>query len=385
MGPAFTHTDMQLPLHVVAVGLNHRTAPLEVRERYAIPTDEIAASLSKLAESSDILEAAVLSTCNRVEIYAAGAQAWQTVKAITCFLKQRAGNAAAPESGFYIYEYPASVRHLYEVTSGLDSMVVGETEILGQVKESYRMARETGRTGVILNRLFQTAFSVAKDIRSSTRLGMGSVSVGSVAVDLAAQIFGDLSSCKALLIGAGETSELTARALRSRGVRSLIVTNRSDDHAAAMSKRIEGEFVSWRGFHEICEHVNIVISSTASELPVITREQLRPVVEKRRGRPLFLIDIAVPRDIEREVNQLDGVYLYDIDDLQVIADRNLALRQKEIATCKQIVRDHEDKFMAWFAKRMAGLPSVAVSDPPPFLSTTRHPSSMSYRVTDGCA
>jgi glutamyl-tRNA reductase len=222
---------MTSSMNIIAVGLNHRTAPIEVRERFAISSADIVPSLHGLVGDGVIREVTILSTCNRVEVYVVCTQTKQAVPIIFDLFQRRSGINPVGRSEFYVHEFPSSIQHLYEVCSGLDSMVVGETEILGQVKESYRVAQEAFRTGLGLNKLFQNAFSVAKEIRSRTRIGTGSVSVGSVAVDLAGQIFGDLADRKILLVGAGEMGETTARFLQSRGAKSLMVTNRSHDRA----------------------------------------------------------------------------------------------------------------------------------------------------------
>jgi glutamyl-tRNA reductase len=305
-------------------------------------------------QDGTIREAVVLSTCNRVEVYAlcaggvdnASDRVLDALSGLSGLDRQKA------RACFYTHEGPASASHLFEVTSGLDSMVVGETEILGQVKEAYQLAHAHHRTSIALNRLFQTAFSVAKQVRSQTRIGMGSVSVGSVAADLASQIFGELQDHTILMVGAGETGETTARALRSRGARSLRVTNRSWDKAEKLAAILEGTPVPWEKWEQGCADVDILISSTASPRPLIHRSTLEPHIKQRQGRPFFLIDIAVPRDIDRDVSQLEGVYLYDMDDLQVIAERNMAMRQKEIATCRQIIRDYVDQYETWFGSRI---------------------------------
>ncbi len=337
----------------MVVGLNHRTASVEFRERFAIPEAAIPAALDSLVGDRVMREVAILSTCNRVEIFGVGEDTAKMKERIFRFLGERAGVVCAGRPEFFAHEIPDSVQHLYEVCAGLDSMVVGETEILGQVKEAYRVAHEAHRTGIALNRLFQGAFAVAKEIRSKTRIGMGSVSVGSVAVDLAFQIFGDLADHAVLLVGAGETGETTARALKSRGVNSLRVANRSFERAASLAQSLGGVAVPWESWHGECARVDIVVSSTAAPHHVITRENLEPVMRQRKGAPLFLIDIAVPRDIEREVSRLDGVYLYDMDDLQVIAEQNLAMRQQEVATCRQIIRARADEFAHWFLTHAA--------------------------------
>lgn len=341
-------TSAQPSMNIVVVGLSHRTAPVEIRERFAIPADTMAASLTALVGDGMIREVVILSTCNRVEIYAVGADAAQVERGLRAWLGKRANTETTTDGTFYTHQLPDSVRHLYEVCSGLDSMVVGETEILGQVKEAYRVAHAAQRTGLALNKLFQNAFAVAKEIRASTRVGMGSVSVGSVAADLAGQIFGDLHGRAVMLVGAGEMAEATARAIKSRGSASVIVTNRSHERAVALAADLSGRAVPWEQWPQECAGVDIVISATAAPEPVITQEALAPAISRRGGAPLFLIDIAVPRDIDRAVSRLSGVYLYDIDDLQVIADQNLAMRQREGAVCKQIIRGHVDRFETWF-------------------------------------
>jgi glutamyl-tRNA reductase len=334
-------------MNIVVVGLNHRTAPVEVRERFAVPSDEIKSSLNSFVGDGVIREVVVLSTCNRVEVYAVCKETVEATNRIYRWLESRSGLNLSSKD-LYTYELPRSVQHLYEVGSGLDSMVVGETEILGQVKSFYHLALDSHRTGLALNRLFQSAFSVAKEIRTKTRIGVGSVSVGSVAVDLAYQIFGELKDRSVLLIGAGEMGETTAKFLKSRGVDHLFVTNRSFEKADALAKQLDAKPVKWENLFDQATSMDILISSTAAPQPILTKQKFEAVVERRPGTPLFLIDIAVPRDIEREVGQLRDVYLYDIDDLQVIADQNLAARQNEIAVCKQIVREHVDKYETWF-------------------------------------
>lgn len=343
---------MNHPLQIGVVGINHRTAPVEIREKFAIAEDRIKDTLQELIGFGTIREAVIVSTCNRVEVYFLSSQIDQSLSQLAEFLKSKANK---PDAGtvFYSHSHPQSIQHLYEVCCGLDSMVVGETEISGQIKDFYQMAHEAECTGGSLNKLFQSAFAVSKYIRSQTRIGMGSVSVGSVAADLASQIFGDLSNHTVLLVGAGSMSEVTAKALQSRGAKSLKVTNRSPERAAKLAADLSGEALAWDNWTEECRHVDVIISSTSSPNAVITRKSLEPVLKHRNGNPLFLIDIAVPRDVEREVSQLEGVYLYDIDDLQVIADQNMAMRQKEIAVCKQIIRERVDQYEQWFQSRLS--------------------------------
>jgi glutamyl-tRNA reductase len=344
---------MQSPFQIVTLGLNHRTAPVEFREKFAFAETEIGIFAQNLLKTGAVYEAVVVSTCNRVEIYFTTAKLDAALSSIFEELKKKSGIETDLSQYFYTHQYPASVQHLYEVSSGLDSMVVGETEILGQVKEFYRLAHSSQCTSVSLNKLFQSAFSVAKHIRSQTRIGMGSVSVGSVAADLASQIFGELKNRSVMLMGAGEMSEVTAKALQNRGAQSLMITNRSFERAENLAKSLNGLPIRWDAWIDHCAKVDVVISSTSSPEPIVTSSKIEEILKSRNGTPLFLIDIAVPRNIERNVSKIEGVYLYDIDDLQVIADQNLAMRQKEIAVCKQIIREHVDRYNSWFTSRLS--------------------------------
>lgn len=346
-------------MHILAVGINHHTAPVELRERFAIPASRVVEALHQIRSSGAIQEAVLLSTCNRVEVYAAGADSENMVAGLASFFQRQCGHPLVFGKEFYLLKLPESVRHLFEVSAALDSMVVGETEILGQVKEAYRVAQEARQTGPYLNRLFQNAFAAAKDVRTNTTIGTGQVSIGSVAAELAKQVFGDLKKCAVLLVGAGEISETTARALRSRGAHSLIISNRSHDRAVALVKQLGGETARWEELYTICEKVDIVITSTAALQPIITRGNLEPIVRARQGRPLFLIDIAVPRNIERNVNQIEGVHLFDIDDLEVIADRNLAKREKKLVVGREILQKHVANFIEWMTVRPKMLAAAA--------------------------
>jgi glutamyl-tRNA reductase len=243
------------------------------------------------------------------------------------------------------------------VAAGLDSMVIGETEILGQVKKAYEAARGAGSAGPLLHRLFQRAFRVAKQVRSSTEITRGAVSVGSVAVDLAGKIFGDLRSCSVLILGAGETSERTARALNSRGVSDIRVSNRSFERGQNLAELVNGRAVSFDDWMEQCREIDILISSTSAEEPLLTPQLLAPTLRGRADRPLFIIDIAVPRDVAPEVNEMEGVYLYDIDSLQSIAEQSLALRRQHISAAEKIIAEH----VADFATRLGGTTSAPQS------------------------
>ncbi len=343
-------------MDIVVIGLNHRTAPVELREKLALSTKEQTDALAQLKTKA--YEAALLSTCNRVELYLVTEQAADAHRVAHEFLIQHFQSSVLP-TVLYEHVAPRSIEHLFAVASGLDSMVVGETEVFGQVKDAYQRAADAGATGATLNRLFQKAFQVAKHIRTHTQIGAGNVSVGSVAVDLAEKIFGDLRNRRVMILGAGEMSEATARALLQRGVHSLIVSNRTFERAQVLATQLEGRAVKFDDWEKEFPAVDIVISSTAAPHAIVTREKLAPLLQGRH-RPLFLIDIAVPRDIEAACNDLDGVFLYNIDDLQTIAGQNLAVRQQEIERCQQIIREQAAKLH----ERLFGTPPPAVLTPP---------------------
>src|SRR6184192_2128491 len=307
-------------MNLFCVGLSHHTANVETRERFAGGT-----GAGCTLRAAGCAEALVLATCNRVEVYGASEKRVSTDEIAQRLLQSsgisdRECREAPP---FYRYEAERCVQHLFRVASGLDSMVVGETEILGQTKKAYQSARASGAIGPWLHRLFQRAFRVAKQVRTRTEITRGSVSVGSVAVDLAQKIFGELGNCKVLVLGAGETSERTARALISRGVSDLLVSNRSNDRGQELAQRVGGQAVQFDQWAKQCGEIDILITSTSSDVPLLSREKLAPMLRDRIDRPLFIIDIAVPRDVAPDVNSLDGVYLYDIDSLQSIAEQSL--------------------------------------------------------------
>src|SRR5213593_4357612 len=294
-------------MNLFCVGLSHHTANVETRERFAGHTEP-----DCILRSAGCAEALLLRTCNRVEVYGASARRVSTDEIARCLMHE-AGSVSAitdrPHSEappFYRYEGGKCVQHLFRVASGLDSMVVGETEILGQAKKAYESARTSGAAGPYLHRLFQRAFRVAKQVRTHTEITRGSVSVGSVAVDLAQKIVGQLNKCKVLVLGAGETSERTARALVSHGVTDLRVSNRSAHRAQELARLVGGQAVSFDDWLEQCREIDILITSTSSEAPLLTPANLAPMLRNRIDRPLFIIDIAVPRDVDPSVNKLEG-------------------------------------------------------------------------------
>ncbi|MBI3417316.1 MAG: glutamyl-tRNA reductase [Verrucomicrobia bacterium] len=325
---------------LVVIGLSHHSAPVTVRERFAFPEAAIPPALAALRGAGLADEAVILSTCNRVEVYAvtqrAGADALATCRD---FLTTHRGYREPLNDEIYSLGEPQSIEHLFKVACGLDSMVLGETEILGQLKKAYDLALQHKHTGGRLNKTFQRAFNIAKQIRTQTNIQRGSTSVGSVAVELAEKIFSALNERQVMVIGAGDTSEKTARALLSRGAHSVIVSNRSHERAVALAAELGGRAVHFDEWAQEFQKVDIVISSTAAPHYVLDRVRLEPLMKLRRNRPLLLIDIAVPRDIDPEVNLLENVYLYNIDDLQAIADDYLRQRRDEIARCENIIRE----------------------------------------------
>jgi len=334
-------------MSIVVIGLSHHSSTVAVRERFAFGEARIPPALQRLRDSGTAEEAVILSTCNRVEIYAATAlepgPAFDALKEflVTCH------DYREPLAGeIYTLAEPQSLHHLFKVASGLDSMVLGETEILGQLKKAYDLALQKGYTGGRLNKAFQRAFNVAKQIRTETNIQRGSVSVGSAAVELAQKIFNNLGDRDVLVIGAGDTSEKAARALLSRGARGIVVTNRSFDKAVALAAELGGRALPFDQWAKEFPAIDIVISSTSAPDYILDRAKLEPLMKLRRNRPLLLIDIAVPRDIDPAVNLIENVFLYNIDDLQAIADDSLKLRREEVARCEKIIREKTQGLLA---------------------------------------
>jgi len=327
-------------MNLFCLGLSHHTADVATREQFAG-----SATAESILRQTGCAEALLLATCNRVEVYSVSQKRVSTDEIARCLTRRIDIDTNDYAPPFYRYEAEKCVQHLFRVASGLDSMVVGESEILGQAKKAYESARTSGAVGPYLHRLFQRAFRVAKQVRTHTDIARGAVSVGSVAVDLAQRIFGKLSDCKVLVLGAGETSERTARALISRGVTDLRVSNRSRDRAVDLAQAVGGRTVSFDEWAAQCREIDILITSTASETPLLTPEKLAPMLRERLDRPLFIIDIAVPRDVDPGVNEMGGVYLYDIDSLQSVAEQSLALRRQQVAAAESIIAEHVADFV----------------------------------------
>ncbi|HTS17536.1 MAG TPA: glutamyl-tRNA reductase [Verrucomicrobiae bacterium] len=342
-------------MNLIVIGLNHRSAPVEVRERLAFARASLADAHKRLLNANPVHEVVILSTCNRVEIYALADNLRDASRAVRQFLHEHHGLADRIDAHLYEHGDDSCIRHLLEVACGIDSMVLGETEIFGQVKDAYSAAQDAGTTGVVLNRVFQKVFAAAKQVRSNTAIARGSTSVGTVAVDLAEKIFGKLPKCTVMVIGTGEMSAATARALQSRGAGTILVCSRAPERAQALADQLQGRAISYDQWPSEFSGVDIVISSTAAPHPIVTREKLGPLMKLRRQRPLFLIDIAVPRDVERSCEELGNVYLYDIDDLRQIAEENRAAREREITNCQTLIGQHVHRLADWLEKNRASV------------------------------
>ncbi len=339
--------------HVICGGLTFEEVPVALREKVAFREAQLPDALVRMKERLGLREAVLVSTCNRVEYFGATAEPDRAAAAWPDFLREfHSISEDFSRLSFQLRGMPC-VEHLYSVASGIKSMVIGETEVLGQLKDAYEVAQTHGQTGKWLNRLFQSSFAAAKSVRTRTAITRGHVSVGSVSVELAEKIFGDLRGCQAMVIGAGETSERTARSLLRHGVPSILVANRTFERASALAAELGGEAVRWEEWEDRAANVDIMISSTSAPHYVLTQEKLEALLRRRQRRPLFLIDLAVPRDFEPSINLLDDVFLYDIDDLQSIAQTHLRGRQTEITRSMEILKPHVDRYMEW-AGRQSG-------------------------------
>ena len=349
-------------MSIYCFGLSHQTATVDVLERFAISESALPEALERLKRMPGLTEGLILSTCNRTEFYVTGV--FRDSSAPAFFESFYRDFRAGDETHLFRLWANHCVRHLFRVASGLESMVVGETEIFGQVKRAYELATGAKTTGKLLNRLFQKSFQVGKQVRSSIAITRGHVSVGSVAVDLAEQIFGDLDGCKIMILGAGETSEKTAKAFRSRGAEQIFVSNRSFERAQALATITGGRAIHFEDWEQEFGDLDILVSSTAAPHAIITLDKLAPFLRVHRHRPLFMIDLAVPRDIDPAVHKLDGIYLYDLDSLQSMAERTLAVRKQESAKCYQLIEHHVQDFQLWIERTQStNFPSMVVELP----------------------
>jgi glutamyl-tRNA reductase len=335
-------------VHLVVVGLSHRTAPLAVRERLAFGQADVDGALQQLAALPHVGEALLVSTCNRVEVYASCGAAEPALAELRSFL----GAARSVEAELlsrHLYEHAGedAIRHVFRVASALDSMVVGEPQILGQLKEAYGAAARVGTSGGHLARTIERAFSVAKRVRSETRIAEGAASVSTVAVDLARSIFGELAGRIVLVVGAGKMAGLAAQRLRTAGAAEVLVTGRTFERAAELAREVDGKARPWEDLDGLLALADVAITSTGSPEPILTAERMAALVRKRRHRPLFLIDIAVPRDVASAVGDLDNVFLYDVDDLERVVANNLRARAKEAEAAERIVAEEVRQFVEW--------------------------------------
>ncbi len=335
-------------MDIIVVGLNHKTAPIEIREKVSFEEDKLGEPLKKILSLASIKEDMILSTCNRVEVYATASDVGEGIHVLKEFLSDFHGVPRKDlEKFLYVHQGKEAVRHVFRVASSLDSMVVGEPQILGQVKSAFSEASHHQAAGAILNRLLHRAFYVAKRIRTETTIGSRAVSVSFVAVELAKKIFGDLQDQAVLLVGAGEMCELAARHLVNHGVSRVTVTNRTLETARELAKIFNGSVIPFDQLIEALKPADIIISSTGSPHYVINHAEVARIIKARRNRSMFFIDIAVPRDIDPRVNAIENVYLYDIDDLQEVAEANIKDRQKEAEKAEETVENEVTKFWKW--------------------------------------
>lgn len=333
-------------MHLVTYGINHNTAPVHVRELFAFDASVLPSALSALHQQESVLEVVILSTCNRTEIYCClDDDSDNSILAWLHDFHQLDSETITP----YLYHYQGgdAIRHLLRVACGLDSMVLGEPQILGQLKDAYSQSLNASTLGKSLGRLFQHAFAVAKQVRTDTAIGNSPVSVAFAAVSLAKQIFSDLAESTALLIGAGDTVELAARHLHDNGIQRLIIANRTVERAHNLAVQVDGYAISLSELPAHLAEADIVISSTASQLPILGKGAVERALKQRKRKPIFMVDIAVPRDIEAEVGQLEDIYLYCVDDLKDIIEENLQSRRDAALQAEEIIDSQVDHFQAW--------------------------------------
>jgi glutamyl-tRNA reductase len=336
-------------MKIFVAGLSYKTAPVETREKIAVHASRLRCHGCRLKVAANLSEVVIVSTCNRVEIYGVTPDQDRDVHQI---FQHLSGSTIDFSPYLYVKEDSEAVHHLFSVASGLDSMVIGETEITGQIKQAYQAAQDAKLTGKVLNRVFQTALQTAKEIRTETGIGRGATSVGSVAVELAEKIFDrDLSDKTVMIIGAGKMGEACVKHLSKKGTRSVLVSNRSFERAELLAQEFGGRAIRFDDCLKAMEEADIVVSSTGCPHTILHREQIEKVMPARRNRPLVLIDIAVPRDIATDVQEVSNVYLYDVDDLEVIVRENMRSRQQELSRCQEIIAENTRDVMARFAPR----------------------------------
>jgi len=334
---------------LITLGLNHKTAPLALREQLAFTPQSLPEALQSLKNLPSVEEAAILSTCNRTELYCvvSDSSPHNDQQLIEWFSKFQGMHSEQFNNHIYLHNHEDTIRHAMEVASGLDSMVLGEPQIVGQMKNAYALANEHGTLGRLLGKLCERAFAVSKQVRTNTDIGSNPVSVAFAAVSLAKQIFGDLSNSTVMLIGAGETIELTARHLSTQGIQHIIIANRSIERAQRLADEFNGEAIGLQHIGEHLQRCDIVIASTASPLPILGKGTVERALKQRKHNPIFMVDLAVPRDVEAEVSELDDVYLYSIDDLESVIQQNMASREQAAEQAREIIENQLDAFLQW--------------------------------------
>jgi glutamyl-tRNA reductase len=345
-------------MNLVLLGLNHKTAPVALREKLAGLVTDVPAAYADLMARPELLELVLYSTCNRVEILVATEEPGGAINRLRAFFANLHDISSAElDKSLYLHQDRDAVQHLFRVAASLDSLVVGEPQILGQIKEAYRQATDSRATGPILNRLLHKTFSVAKRVRRETGIGDYAVSISYAAVTLGRKIFGSLAGKTAVLVGAGEMAELAIEHLKSDGVGRIIIANRTLERGMQLAQRFRGEAVSLEELPDQLLHADIIISSTGSPLYLLTRDQVKGVMRKRKHKPLFFIDIAVPRDLDPAINDLDNVYLYNIDDLKEVVEFNWHRRHQEAAKAERLVAEETLKFLDWL-ETLAVYPTI---------------------------
>lgn len=336
---------------LLVVGMNHKTAPVEIREKFSFMSKQVMEVNRLLKEKAFLEENLILSTCNRMEIYALADRNRNYINDIENFLSRfHKLDISEYKDRIYIYRDKEAIEHLFKVASGIDSMVIGEMEILRQVKRAYQDARASNTTGKVLNRLFEKAFNTAKEIRTKTLITRGAISVSSLAVRLAKKILGELKDKKVLIIGAGKVGEQSVLYLKKEGIGSISVTNRTLEKAQDLAVRFGANAIKFEDFRTGLQDIDIIITSTGASHYIIHKDEVLSLMGQRRERPLFIIDLAVPRDVETEVNKIDNVYLYDIDDLQKTVDEAIGFRKNELDNCMRIIGKSSEKFICWLVR-----------------------------------
>ena len=344
-------------MKTVVIGLNHKTADVDLREKLAFNGPKLEEGIRQIRALPEIRETIIISTCNRVEIYLTVKDVGKAFEAVKdFFVRFFEIRKESLDNALYLYDGIQAVRHIFRVSSSLDSMVVGEPQILGQLKDAFEFALERKTTGVLLNRLLKKAISVAKRIRTETKIAENAVSISFAAVELARKIFDDLPEKSFMLLGAGEMAELAAKHMMNNGVKNIVIANRTYETGCNLAKEFNGRAIKFDAYLDELAHMDILICSTGAQKYVLMKDQMQKVMKERKNRPVFLIDISVPRNIDPEINDLDNVYLYDVDDLKGVVDTNILERQKEAKKAEEIIEEEIETFKKW----LSSLDSVPV-------------------------